>query len=213
MFRLNFLIVSYNLYRSSQINMRNIIRSDISAVILSGGQSARMKHQDKGLVLFKGKPLISYVFETIQKQVSRVLISANRNLKAYQAFGEVITDNLPGFQGPLAGVHAALNKAKTQYLLVVPCDGPFISACLIDRLLESMQQSTVDICVATDGDKIHPTFTLIDTKLKDDLDDFLAQGNRKMGVWIKNNRAQEVDFSDCADMFVNLNTFKDFDTV
>lgn len=193
--------------------MRNITRSDISAVILSGGQSARMKHQDKGLVIFKGKPLISYVFETIQKQVSCVFISANRNLKAYQAFGEVITDNLSGFQGPLAGVHSALNKAKTQYLLVVPCDDPFINACLIDRLLESMQHTTVDICVVTDGEKIHPTFALIDTKLKDNLNDFLAQGNRKMGLWIQNNGAQEVDFSDCADMLVNLNAFKDFDTV
>ena len=193
--------------------MKNITKSDITAVILSGGQATRMNHQDKGLIPFKGKPLIDYVSSTIQKEACRVLVSANRNLDAYQEFGEVITDSLPGFQGPLAGVLSALNEVKTQYLLVAPCDTPFISHCLITRLLKHMQQSNADICVATDGQRIHPTFALINTDLEDNLSDFLAQGNRKMGLWLKNNHTQEVDFSDCTELFINLNSPEDFDAV
>ncbi len=193
--------------------MKHISKRDITAVILAGGQAKRMNHQDKGLVLFKGKPLISYVLAAIQKELPRVLISANRNLKAYQAFGEVIVDSLPKFQGPLAGVFAALEIITTKYLLVLPCDSPFVEACLVDRLLKCMQQSNTDICVATDGKKTHPTFALINTNLKDNLDNFLAQGHRKMIVWVENNNAQKVDFSDYKKLFVNLNYFKDFDTV
>jgi molybdopterin-guanine dinucleotide biosynthesis protein A len=193
--------------------MKNITKSDITAVILSGGQATRMNHQDKGLIPFKGKPLIDYVSSTIQKEVCRVLVSANRNLDAYQKFGEVITDSLPGFQGPLAGVLSALNEVKTQYLLVAPCDAPFINRCLITKLLKHMQQSNADICVATDGQRIHPTFALINTNLKDNLSDFLAQGHRKMGLWFKNNDAQAVDFSDCTELFINLNSPEDFDAV
>ncbi len=192
--------------------MKNITKNDITAVILAGGQAARMDHRDKGLVVFKGKPLIGHVLDTVQAQVAHVFISANRNLKTYQAFAEVVTDSLPGFQGPLAGVLSALNKTTTKYLLVVPCDGPFIDVRLIDRLLACMQQSNTDICVATDGKKMHPTFALIDAKLKDNLNDFLTQGHSKMGLWIKNNHAQEVDFSDCKELFVNLNSAKDFNT-
>ncbi len=193
--------------------MKNITKSDITAVILSGGQATRMNHQDKGLIFFKNRPLISYVSSAIQKEVCCILVSANRNLNTYQEFGEVITDNLPGFQGPLAGVFSALGKVKTKYLLIVPCDAPFINSCLITRLLKHMQQSNADICVATDGQIIHPTFALINTDLKDNLSDFLAKNNRKMGLWFRNNHTHEVNFSDCTNMFVNLNSPEDFDAI
>lgn len=193
--------------------MKNITKSDITAVILSGGQATRMNYQDKGLIPFKGKPLISYVSNAIQKEVCRVLVSANRNLDAYQEFGEVITDSLPKFQGPLSGVLSALGEVKTNYLLIVPCDSPFVNHTLIAKLSKQMQQSNADICVATDGQRIQPTFALINTDLEDNLSDFLAQGHRKMGLWLKNNHTQEVDFSDCAKLFINLNSFEDFDAV
>lgn len=193
--------------------MKNISKSDITAVILVGGQATRMNYQDKGLIFLKGKPLVSYVSKTIQDEVYRVLVSANRNLDVYQEFGEVITDSLPRFQGPLSGVLSALEKVKTEYLLVVPCDAPFINRCLITRLVKHMQQSNADICVATDGERIQPTFALINTDLEDNLNNFLAQGNRKMGLWIKDNYTQEVDFSDCKNIFINLNSFEDFEAV
>ncbi len=190
--------------------MKSIIKSDITAVILSGGQATRMNSQDKGLILFNDKPLISYVIDIIHQDVHSILVSANRNLDAYQKFGEVITDSLPGFQGPLAGILSSLIKVKTKYLLVVPCDGPFINQTLVARLLENMQQSDASICVAMQGQKMHPTFSLIRANLKDNLSEFLAQGNRKMGMWFKSNHAQEVDFSDQAEMLINLNVPDDF---
>lgn len=207
------MIVSYSLYIWQQHTpMKSIVKSDITAVILSGGRATRMNHQDKGLILFNNKPLIGYVVDIIHQDVHTILVSANRNLDAYQKFGEVITDNLPGFQGPLVGILSALIKVKTKYLLVVPCDGPFINQSLVARLLENMQQADVSICVATQGQKMHPTFSLISANLKDNLSEFLAQGNRKMGMWFKSNHAQEVDFSDQADMFINLNSPEDFKT-
>ncbi len=205
------MIVSYSLYiRQQHTHMKSIIKSDITAVILSGGQAMRMNHQDKGLILFNNKPLISYVVDIIYQDVHSILVSANRNLDAYQKFGKVITDSLPDFQGPLAGILSALIKVKTKYLLVVPCDGPFINQSLVVRFLKNMQQSDVSICVAIQGQKMHPTFSLISVSLKGNLSEFLAQGNRKMSMWFKSNHAQEVDFSDQVDMFINLNSPEDF---
>ena len=36
--------------------MQKITKNDITGVILAGGQARRMKGQDKGLILFNGKP-------------------------------------------------------------------------------------------------------------------------------------------------------------
>lgn len=190
--------------------MKNISKSDITAVILSGGQATRMGGQDKGLILFKNKPLISYVANIINENVNSILVSANKNLDLYQKFGTVIRDDLSGFQGPLAGVSKAMHVANTPYLLVLPCDGPFVNSLLVKRLAQSMQQHEVNACVASNGDKIHPTYSLINIALKDNLDKFLQSGGRKFGLWLKNNNALKVDFSDQPDIFINLNSPQDF---
>ena len=190
--------------------MRSIDKSNITAVILAGGQSSRMNGEDKGLILLKNKPLISYVVDVVVKKVASILVSANRNIDLYQEFGKVITDELSDFQGPLAGISAAMDKSSTKYLLVLPCDGPFINSELIDRLVLEMERNNGKICVASDGDRMHPTFSLINTDLKNDLSKFLDDGNRKLGLWFRNNNAIEVDFSDQIDVFINLNSPEDF---
>ena len=189
--------------------MKSITKSDITAVILSGGQATRMNGQDKGLVLFKDKPLISYIVNTIHKHVDSILVSANKNLDLYQKFGRVIPDDLANFQGPLAGISKAINVSNTQYLLVLPCDGPFIHTILLERLTQAMQQHNTTICVASDGDKIQPTFALINTNIKNRLDQYLASGNRKLGKFFIENKAITVDFCDYSKMFINLNSPQD----
>ena len=190
--------------------MKSITKKDVTAVILSGGRATRMGGQNKGLILFKDKPLISYVTNVVSENVNSILVSANKNLDLYQEFGTVIADDLADFQGPLAGISKAMHFANTPYLLVLPCDGPFVSSLLLERLIQSMQQNEVDICVASDGDKIHPTYSLININLKDSLDKFLQTGERKFGLWLKNNNALKVDFSDQPDIFINLNSPQDF---
>ncbi|HIM54392.1 MAG TPA: molybdenum cofactor guanylyltransferase [Gammaproteobacteria bacterium] len=190
-----------------------IEKNNITAVILSGGRSSRMQGEDKGLILLNDKPLINYVVDVVNSKVDRLLISANRNIEAYQQYGEVITDELSDFQGPLAGISSALSRAATTYLLTLPCDSPMINKTVIDRLVDTMDRANVDICVADDGLRIHPTIALIKTSLKDNLLAFLDSGERKLGLWIERNNFQKVDFSDQPKVFVNLNNPQDFDKI
>ena len=93
------------------------LRSQITAIILAGGQGKRMGGQDKGLINFEHKPLIQYVIEKILPQVEHIIINANRNISAYGAFGyPVISDTMNNYQGPLAGFLAAMISAPTQYI-------------------------------------------------------------------------------------------------
>ncbi|SMM97823.1 Molybdopterin-guanine dinucleotide biosynthesis protein MobA [uncultured Candidatus Thioglobus sp.] len=186
-----------------------LIKQDITAVILSGGKSTRMHGKDKGLILFNDKPLIKYSLEAVSDKVAHILISANRNLQQYRKFGEVISDDLADFQGPLAGISTALQQVKTPYLLVLPCDTPFINSTLISRLIETMSQNKVDICVADDGTKMHPSIAIIECSLKNNLLDFLATGERKLGLWIEQNNFIKVDFSDYPEALANFNNAHD----
>nr|ACX30496.1 molybdopterin-guanine dinucleotide biosynthesis protein A [uncultured Candidatus Thioglobus sp.] len=190
--------------------METIAKSDITALILAGGQAKRMNRQDKGLILFRNKPLISYVVNIISKNVDSILVSANRNIDLYQEFGEVITDDLPDFQGPLAGISTALNKVKTKYLLITPCDGPYVSELLLDRLVKAMEKKDTLMCVAAENEYLHPTFALINVSVAPVLSQYLDDGGRKLGKFFKDNRATEVDFSDQPKIFINLNSPEDF---
>jgi len=190
-----------------------IDKNNITAVILSGGRSSRMQGEDKGLILLNDKPLINYVVDVVNSKVDRLLISANRNVETYQQYGEVITDELADFQGPLAGIAKAMSVVRTPYLLVLPCDSPLINEIVIDRLIQCMADKDMDICVADDGLRIHPTISLIKTSLKDNLLAFLDSGERKLGLWIERNNFQKVDFSDQPKVFVNLNNPQDFDKI
>ena len=83
--------------------------SRITGVVLAGGQGSRMGGVDKGLVPFRGRPLVEHVIERLRPQVDTILINANRNPEAYAAFGHpVISDEIEGFAGPLAGFERGL---------------------------------------------------------------------------------------------------------
>jgi molybdopterin-guanine dinucleotide biosynthesis protein A len=190
-----------------------IDKNNITTVILSGGRSSRMQGEDKGLILLNDKPLISYVVDVVDDRAGRLLISANRNIDAYQQYGEVIRDELTDFQGPLAGIAKAMVEADTPYLLILPCDSPLVNEILVNRLIQCMADKDMDICVADDGSHIHPTFAIMKTSLKDNLLAFLDSGERKLGLWIEQNNFQKVDCSDQPKVFINLNNPQDFDKI
>ena len=190
--------------------MNKITKNEITAVILAGGQASRMDGKDKGLIVFRELPLITHVVNVVESKVSQILISANRNFEEYANFGKVISDDLEGYQGPLAGISKALKVCSTPYLLVLPCDSPLIDEALIDSLIEKMEISKVDICVAHDGSIMHATFALMKTTLEKSLEDFLEEGGRKMALWYRQHSLERIDVSSHLEVLTNINRPEDF---
>lgn len=190
------------------------ILSQITAVILAGGQGRRMDGKDKGLVEFCKQPLIQRVIERVRPQVGTIIINANRNTADYEAFGyPVITDNLLDYQGPLAGFMAAMTFVKTKYIVCVPCDGPMLSEQLVSRLAARLLSENADIAVAHDGNRLQPVYVLIATHLKDSLELYLQSGARKIDKWYAQHQVTVVDFSDSPDTFININTRQERDAL
>jgi molybdopterin-guanine dinucleotide biosynthesis protein A len=179
----------------------------ITGLVLAGGQGRRMGSVDKGLQDFRGRPLVGWVLDRLAPQVGSVLISANRNLPRYAAFGHpVLADRLGGFAGPLAGLQAALSQAPTPLLVTAPCDSPLLPADLVARLHDALVAQQAELAVACAGGRAHRAFCLLRCELLPRLDAFLASGERRIGLWHASLNVTEVDFSDEAVAFSNINT-------
>lgn len=161
---------------------------------------------DKGLLLHAGQPLVEHVIARLRPQVSGLLISANRNLDAYRAYGfPVLTDLTDQRLGPLAGLQAGLQACTTDWLLACPCDCPALPPDLATRLFEGAGNAGADMAVATTAEGLQPAIQLLRRTQLAALNDFLARGERRVGYWCKQQGAVEVRFDDSA-AFRNFNT-------
>lgn len=179
----------------------------VTGIVLAGGMGRRMGGVDKGLLTFKGRPMIAQVLERLRPQVDELLINANRETETYATFGyPVIADAIGGFAGPLAGLHSGMTAATHGLVATVPCDSPFLPEDLISRLLAALQENNAELAVARTGDQPHPVFCLCRTSLLPHLTQFLQNGGRKIDAWYAGINTVEVAFDDEVKAFTNINT-------
>lgn len=194
-----------------------IAPSDITGLVLAGGQGTRMGGADKGLQPFGGVPLAEHALRRLQAQVGGVMVSANRNLPAYQALGvPVLPDSQEGFAGPLAGLLAGLAHCPTPWLLAVPCDAPLFPDDLALRLACAATEAGALIALAAAPDaeaggalRPQPVFCLVHTTLHGSLARYLAEGGRKAGAWAAQHQRALAPFDRPGDpplAFANANT-------
>ena len=180
----------------------------ITGIVLAGGQGRRMGGVDKGLQPLRGKPMIEWVLERLAPQVGEVIVNANQNIPSYEKYGHrVVRDEIGGFAGPLAGLHAGLKAASHPIVVTVPCDSPFLPSDLVSRLQQSLGEK--DLAVAKTGDQPHPVFALMKRQVRESLEAFLAAGGRKIDAWYAALKVVEVSFDDEADAFRNINTLEE----
>ncbi len=179
----------------------------VSGVIIAGGRASRMGDGGKALIPLAGKPMIQYVIDALRPQVGELLINANQDLDAYRGLGfPVIPDLNSDWQGPLAGILAALQGASREWLQVAPCDGPFLASDLVPRLHRQMMESKATICIPHDGARLQPLFGLFHHSLAPGIRRFLDKGDRKLNLWLESQQVAVADFSDCPECFANINT-------
>ncbi len=180
----------------------------VSGIVLAGGQGRRMGGVDKGLKPLRGKPMVEWVLERLAPQVGEIVINANQNVPEYARYGHrVVSDEISGFAGPLAGLHAGLKAASHELAVPVPCDSPFLPADLVFRLKSTWGKR--DLAVAKTGDQPHPVFALVRRGVLQNLEAFLAGGGRKIDAWYAALSVIEVGFDDEADAFRNINTLEE----
>lgn len=206
----------------------NIETQDLTGLVLAGGQGRRMGGVDKGLVLLRGKPLVTHVLARLRPQVGRLMISANRNRLRYEALGLPVWADLPGdagdtvdtvdtddagdagdagkalaYAGPLAGIASGLGHCETPWLVTVPCDVPGLPLDLVARLAAGAGEAGAGIAMAATRDETgalrhQPVFALIRTTLLASLRHYRANDGRKVDAWMQREGCAVVPFDDAA---------------
>ncbi len=185
---------------------------EIIGVVLAGGRATRMGGKDKGLQQLNNRPLWRHVADRLAGQVSALAISANRHIDIYQQSRyPVYQDNLADYPGPLAGMLSVMQQSPAEWFLFCSCDTPFIPSCLVERLVQ--QRGDAPVVWAHDGERDHPTIALINRSLVPDLKEYLAAGERRVMLFMRESGGHPVDFNDLKSAFVNVNTTEDLQTM
>ena len=184
------------------------VSQEIIGVVLAGGRATRMGGKDKGLQLLNGKPLWQHVADTLASQVTAMAISANRHIDTYRQSGyAVYQDSLENYPGPLAGMLSVMQQSQGEWFIFCPCDTPFIPSCLVERLF--LLRGTAPVVWVHDGERDHPAIALMHRSLAPALQAYLAAGERRGMVFMRESGGHSVDFSDVKSAFVNVNTSED----
>lgn len=182
-----------------------------SGLVLAGGRARRMGGEDKGLLTFRGRPLVAHALASLRPLTERLYISANRHLETYRDFGyPVLTDEQTGYAagtgGPLVGILAALQHVTEGGLLVVPCDMPYLETHHLVSLMTTLSDSDAQCAVADDGERLQPlVMALRVTSLRESLAAYCAAGERKVENWWRGLRWVKTDLRDAAKAFININ--------
>lgn len=182
----------------------------IVALILCGGGGRRIGGRNKPLIELAGSTLIERVVERLAAQVDDIVISANQDIATYERLGYAVVSDEPGtlaagLRGPLAGVLAGIRHLQAQgrdhdcRLQLSPGDTPFLPENLVRRL------NGPGAAVPFDGERAHHLHSQMSiASALDALE--AAPGQAAVHRWLARQNARQVDFSDAANAFLNINT-------
>lgn len=189
--------------------------------ILAGGLASRMQGKDKGLQLFKQKPMAEWVYRALSPYVRNVLINCNRNHCEYSKIsGITSSDSIADFPGPLAGIVSIIQASNADYFLISPCDTPLLSSefgtkmlhCLRDKLSQDQASKAPILFAVNTGEKRQPLHLCMSRGYEQSLTQYLDKGEHRVMKWMKDNHAQWLDFSEQVETFKNFNTLEDVNT-
>lgn len=198
--------------------MSALTREKVIGVILAGGRSSRMGGGDKFLEPVGDTTMLSLVIKRLKPQLETLIISTNGDPARLAEYGlPAVTDPIEGYAGPLAGVLAAFNWAMTNqpeasHILTVAADTPFFPSNYADCMIAKAGDLPKDsIILATSNGRYHPIFGLWPIALRDDLNQALQDGMRKIRAWTDSQSNGSLDFEntnisgETVDPFFNVN--------
>ncbi len=192
----------------------------ILGVIIAGGLSRRMGEKDKLWLDFEGEPLIARAARRLARQTGGVILNVNRYDERLEEFGlAVVPDLNTDYQGPLAGIVAALrwvqeNRPRVTHLVAASVDSPFFPEDLVARLAGEIEARPDEIAIAFSDDAPQPVFGLWPVSCLEPLNGFLREtDNLKVMAFVRSRAWRRVDFPPGdPSAFFNINTPDDLAT-
>ena len=146
--------------------------------ILAGGQGRRWGGRDKGLIIWRGRPLIDHICEA-RPVAAELLICCRSNARFYQHYGDRVLCETRELAGPCAGIVALLAANTAPSLIVVPVD--LIGAPdRVIRLLEHEWRDDDVALVLHDAEGRHSPCVRLRSEVKPECEAYLDSGGEKL---------------------------------
>ena len=159
-------------------------------IVLAGGRARRMGGGDKASIRIGGATILERIIARLAPQCSRLILSANGDPARFADTGlTVVSDSVPDYAGPLAGILAGLDWAaehapQTAWVVSAPSDCPFLPRDLVERLHQARIAASAALACASSRDRRHPVIALWPVAARDDLRRALIEeGVRKVEQW------------------------------
>ncbi len=213
--------------KNTTVTQPGIKKEHITGIILAGGAGRRMGGVDKGWIMLNNLPLVSHTLARLKPQVHSVVISANRELERYRSLGVDVVTDLPdlnedistpiSFQGPVAGILAALKTISTPYAVIVPVDAPLLAENLVEVLCHGSNNKSNDkgsniitnksaaLSLIDDGERTHPLFGLYHRSLIKSLESYYQEDHRRLMRWCMQQSPIIIKNPELLPSFANVN--------
>jgi len=187
------------------MNVAMISVTKTIGLILAGGRSTRLGGMDKAWVTLAGRPLLAHAVTRLGPQVDNLAISSNAPAERFASFGlPVLPDRIPGYAGPLAGIHAGLLEFPDDYLVAVAVDIPGIPRDLVTRLQDGLGTHA---CAYASSGRQHALAVLYRPGTATMVQHYLDDGHRRVGTFLQTHGCAVLfDRPQDHGLFMNLNT-------
>jgi len=179
----------------------------VLGLLLAGGAGRRAGGADKGLLPHGDSTLAATVAGRLRPQVDRLVIACNRHREAYAALGDaVVQDRRPPYQGPLAGLEAALDTLPPHWLVALaPCDVPGLPPNLVAVLRDALLARGDAVAWARADGRDHYLCALLTAEAAAGVGAYLTGGGRSVRGWYAGLAGAAVDLPGGDGLFANYN--------
>ena len=180
---------------------------DCTALILAGGDSRRMG-RDKTVLPIGGQSLLQRAIELMQTLFPAVLVSLRQPRAELQA--EQVCDEAP-WTGPLAGLCAGLQRARTPWIFAVAADMPYLKPEIIE-MLASRREGCQAVVPLIDGHAQTLTAFYATNTLPVFRNALIHQNKRDLRTVLAELDVRHIDEAALRAVDNDLNSFADLDT-
>ena len=178
--------------------------SPVSAIILAGGRSLRMK-RDKAELTYHGVSFIQHQVDKLKAAgIDDIVISGYSK----PIHGTCYVPDIYPHHGPLGGVHAGLLAVKNDSSLVLSVDTPLLPVELLEELAKEHRSK---ITVVSCNGRLEPLIGVYDRTVADECAKILKSGNTSMRELLKTVGCHTKNYSGKEELLLNCNTPEEYE--
>ena len=191
------------------------MQTDISGVILAGGEGKRFGGEFKPEILIHGESIISRMTGILDKIFEEVIIVTNTPGKftAYRNY-KIVSDIFKK-TGPPGGLHAGMKASSKDAVFVFAGDMPFLNENLIIRQIDAYRKNNCEAFIPQSGINIEPLHAIYKTSTIEKLEELLSEEKnyslRDFISRINTGFFSLPDSMEASKIFTNINSPSDLD--